>query len=124
MKALTLRELGDGVDDFGITRKLTVNARALGPRLGGSVQKVIGAAKSGAWESTGDGVTVGGFPLNEGEYELELQARDETQAITFLPGGGFVLLDTETTTEALEAEGLARDVVRAVQDARKSAGCR
>jgi isoleucyl-tRNA synthetase len=32
-----------------------------------------------------------------------------------------VLLDTVTTPE-LEAEGLARDVIRAVQDTRKAAG--
>ena len=38
-----------------------------------------------------------------------------------LPGGGFVILDTAVTPE-LAAEGLARDVVRAVQQARREAG--
>jgi isoleucyl-tRNA synthetase len=38
-----------------------------------------------------------------------------------LPGGGFVVLNTEVTPE-LEAEGLARDMVRAIQQARKDAG--
>jgi isoleucyl-tRNA synthetase len=38
-----------------------------------------------------------------------------------LPRGGFVVLDTEVTPE-LEAEGTARDLVRAVQQARKDAG--
>ena len=38
-----------------------------------------------------------------------------------LPGGGFVILDTAVTPE-LAAEGLARDVVRAVQQARRDAG--
>ena len=38
-----------------------------------------------------------------------------------LPGGGFVVLDTEVTPE-LAAEGLARDVIRAVQQARREAG--
>ena len=37
------------------------------------------------------------------------------------PGGGFVVLNTEVTPE-LEAEGLARDMVRAIQQARKDAG--
>ena len=41
-------------------------------------------------------------------------------AVAFLDGGGFVVLDTVTTPE-LEAEGLARDVVRAVQQARRDA---
>ena len=38
-----------------------------------------------------------------------------------LPGGAFVVLDTVVTPE-LAAEGLARDLVRAVQQARKDAG--
>ena len=38
-----------------------------------------------------------------------------------LPRGGFVVLDTAVTPE-LEAEGVARDLVRAVQQARKDAG--
>jgi isoleucyl-tRNA synthetase len=38
-----------------------------------------------------------------------------------LPGGGFVVLDTEVTPD-LAAEGLARDLVRAVQQARRDAG--
>ena len=50
-----------------------------------------------------------------------MEAADPDSAIQFLPGGGFVVLDTATTPE-LEAEGLARDLVRAVQDARKAAG--
>src|SRR5690606_40798015 len=95
--------------------------RAAGPRIGKAVQQVIPAAKRGDWVASGDNVVVGGIELLPSEFELELTAADESSAITFLAGGGFVLLDTATTPE-LEAEGLARDVIRAVQDTRKAAG--
>ncbi|MHB1171734.1 MAG: isoleucine--tRNA ligase [Lacisediminihabitans sp.] len=132
VKIVTLRELAaDSLAEFGITRKLTVNARAVGPRLGKDAQKVIQAAKAGDWSAAGgsagssgsvlDGrAVVGGVELLPGEFELELHAADDARAITFLPGGGFVLLNTETTPE-LEAEGLARDLIRVVQDTRKAA---
>jgi isoleucyl-tRNA synthetase len=107
--------------DWGITRRLSVNARALGPRIGKEVQRVIQAAKAGDWAQEGDLVTAGGVALEAGEYALELEAADADRAIAFLPGGGFIVLDTAVTPE-LEAEGLARDVVRAVQQARKDAG--
>jgi isoleucyl-tRNA synthetase len=45
----------------------------------------------------------------------------EQVAAAVLPGGGVVVLATELD-DALIAEGRARDVVRAVQDARKAAG--
>ncbi|MFK3670805.1 isoleucine--tRNA ligase [Leifsonia aquatica] len=115
----------DSASAYGITSKLTVNARAAGPRLGKQVQQVIGAARAGDWSEHDGVVTVGGIDLVEGEYELVLetaQADDESSsALALLAGGGFVLLDTRTTPE-LEAEGLARDVIRAVQDTRKAAG--
>jgi isoleucyl-tRNA synthetase len=45
----------------------------------------------------------------------------EDTATAALPGGGFVLLDTAVTAQLAE-EGLARDAVRAVQQARRAAG--
>ncbi|MBA8991424.1 isoleucyl-tRNA synthetase [Curtobacterium pusillum] len=105
---------------YGIERKLTVNARAAGPRIGKQVQQVIPAAKKGDWTATDSGVTVGGVDLVEGEYTLDLTVADDSVAVAFLDGGGFAVLDTVTTPE-LEAEGLARDVVRAVQQARRDA---
>ncbi|HEU4849354.1 MAG TPA: isoleucine--tRNA ligase [Terrimesophilobacter sp.] len=107
--------------DFGITRRLSVNARALGPRVGKDVQRIIQASKSGDWSVDGDTVTAGGTLLLDGEFELVLESADPSNAVAFLDSEGFVVLDTTTTPE-LEAEGLARDVIRAVQDTRRSAG--
>ena len=107
---------------YGVNSKLTVHARAAGPRLGKTVQQAIAAAKSGDWSETDGVVTAGGIALEPGEYDLELTAdgAPDGTALAVLPGGGFVLLDTATTPE-LEREGLARDLIRAIQDARKAA---
>ena len=122
VKAVVLRELEpESLGEFGIQHRLTVNSRAAGPRIGKQVQTVISAARAGDWTTAGENVVVGGIELLPGEFDLQLEAADDAQAITFLPDGGFVLLDTVTTWE-LEAEGLARDVIRAVQDTRKGAG--
>jgi isoleucyl-tRNA synthetase len=125
VKAIELVELQeDSAARYGITSKLTVNARAAGPRLGKQVQQVIQAARAGDWIEADGVVTVGGVPLHAGEYELVLETAsggDGSTALALLAGGGFVLLDTATTPE-LEAEGLARDIIRAVQDTRKAAG--
>jgi isoleucyl-tRNA synthetase len=60
--------------------------------------------------------------LQEGEFTLETVAGGGSDSATgLLPGGGFVVLDTAVTPE-LEAEGVARDLVRAVQQARREAG--
>ncbi|KRA23282.1 isoleucine--tRNA ligase [Microbacterium sp. Root61] len=112
----------DKASEYGITHRLSVNARAAGPRLGKQVQQAIQAAKAGDWSEQDGAVVAGGLALEPAEYELVLETtgRPDGEALATLPGGGFVLLDTTTTPE-LEAEGLARDVIRAVQETRKSA---
>ena len=119
VKAVDLVELDESVaESYGITRRLTVNARAAGPRLGKQVQHVIAGAKAGLWTEDADGaVVVDGILLEPSEYELALEAGGAAvgTAIALLNGGGFVLLDTATTPD-LEAEGLARDIVRAVPE--------
>ena len=102
-------------------RVLTVVPRVLGPRLGGQVQQVIKAVKAGDWSTVDGVVTAGGVPLEDGEFELKLVAADADRSAPLPAGEGVVVLDTEVTPE-LAAEGLARDVVRVVQQARREAG--
>ena len=109
----------------GVNQRLIVNARAAGPRLGKQVQTVIKGSKSGDWSLGADGtVTCAGIELAEGEYTLETvvdEAHAHAGTVSVLPGGGFIVLDTAVTPE-LAAEGLAADIVRAVNAQRRSLG--
>jgi isoleucyl-tRNA synthetase len=68
---------------------------------------------------------VGDVVLEPHEFELRLSASvssADSMAAATLPGSqGIVLLDL-TLTDALIAEGVSRDVVRLVQQARRDAG--
>ncbi len=113
-------EFRNDVTAFGDFR-LIPNPRVLGPRLGKQVQAVIADAKAGNWSSNPDGtVTVGDHRLEPGEFTLALDPKEGFAAAP-LPGNqAVIVLDTEVTPE-LEAEGMARDLVRAIQQARKEA---
>ena len=104
--------------------RLQVVPAVLGPRIGPEVQKIIRAVREGRWERRADGtVEVAGRVLADDEYSLRLVPRDEGAARALPGAGGMVALDTALTPE-LEAEGLARDVARLVNEARKDAGLR
>ncbi len=102
---------------------LVIVPAAVGPRLGPETQDVIRAAKRGEWSvgSEGSVMVAGQWVLGGGEFTLDLRPRDST-ACRGLPGNDAVVSLELTTTPALEAEGLARDVVRKVAEARRAAG--
>ncbi len=101
---------------------LSVIPGIVGPRVGGKVQQILAAARQNEWTDNGDGtVTVAGEALTEGEFDLRFKPLNEDTSRS-LPGNrGVVVLDTNITDE-LAQEGLARDIIRLVQTARRDAG--
>jgi isoleucyl-tRNA synthetase len=113
-------ELSEEIEAFA-TQKLQLNSRVVGPRLGADMKKALAAARAGEWTRDGDAVVVAGQRLGEGEYTLLLEAK-EGVACQALGSGELIAVLDFTLSEALVQEGLARDVVRAVQQARRDAG--
>ncbi|MFP6606887.1 MAG: isoleucine--tRNA ligase [Myxococcota bacterium] len=108
------------IDEYA-TFRLQVNSRALGPRLGKDMKKVLSASKTGDWKLLDSGnVECAGFELAPGEYAMLLQPKKGVSCEALPTSDAIVVLDLELS-DALIAEGRARDVVRVVQQARKEA---
>jgi isoleucyl-tRNA synthetase len=91
----------------------------IGKKLGPSIPAVMAAAREGAVEIHDDGsVTLGGVTLAADEVEIQATPRPGTAVAD--RDGLVVVLDTELT-DALRAEGDARELQRAIQDLRKEA---
>jgi isoleucyl-tRNA synthetase len=101
------------------------NFRALGPRLGAGVNDVkaaLGQADGSALQRQLEAqgwVEVGGVRLDASEVEVRA-SRHESFALSE-DAGWAVALDLELT-DALRQEGMARELVRALNDLRKDAG--
>ena len=115
---------------LGVRTELSLNPRAFDPAFRKLTSQLFKAQKSGDWEALDDGscrfpsVLVDGsaLVLTDGMFSVSTSVdAAEGQVADVLPSGTFVVLDTELTPE-LEAEGYARDVVRAVQEERKNRG--
>lgn len=114
----------DRAFDSVVTLKLQVNFPKIGARLGSKTKDIVQAVKSGQWKQRGDGgIDIAGVELNPDDFTLLLEAKAEIKdsAAPLSTNDALVVLDTNITPE-LEAEGIARDLVRMIQQARKDAG--
>jgi isoleucyl-tRNA synthetase len=131
---LNVKEVGFAEGETGLVAyRLAPNFRALGPRFGRDAQAVAAALRSAPAEvaadlaprlRAGDRVEL----AVEGLGQVEL-GPEETQVVEEPVTGWRVVRDGPTAvaldlevSPALRLEGLARDLVRAVQDLRKAAG--
>jgi isoleucyl-tRNA synthetase len=125
VKQVAIAEGGAGLVAF----RLVPNFRALGPRFGRQAQAVAAAVRDADAAAlapglgAGDRVTVevaGVGPVELGADEVSVVEEPVTGWRVVREGPVSVALDLEVTPE-LRGEGLARDLVRAVQDLRKAA---
>jgi isoleucyl-tRNA synthetase len=97
-----------------------VDARKVGPRLGGRVQEIIKAGKEGEFTIQDDGkVLILDEWLSPDEAKLVYRGREGQDAAA--DKGVVVSLDTQIS-DALALEGDARDIIRGVQRVRKESG--
>lgn len=113
---------GEKVADFA-SYKTQVNLPVVGKKLGPKVKEVMLAARNGLWQrAENNAIIVAGERLEADEYTVQLEPKLEYQGRAQALGSNdaLVILDIGITFE-LEQEGIARDVVRMIQQARKDA---
>jgi isoleucyl-tRNA synthetase len=112
-----------------LTFELLPNFRTLGARLREQMQDVkpaldaLDAAEAAAALEAGQSITLAlpGGPVELSPEDVQLRVRGQQGFAVSREGGEVVALDL-TLNEALRHRGLAREVVRLVQDLRKNSG--
>ncbi len=102
--------------------KLKLNPPVLGKRLPEKMKQLIPASKKGEWELKDGQLFICGEALLQEEYELNLEPKAGIKGAAALSSNDALVVLDLTITPELEAEGLARDLVRMIQQARKDAG--
>jgi isoleucyl-tRNA synthetase len=121
----------DEADELGdvLEFELIPNFRTLGPRLGERVKDLKpalaaldGVVAADALESGGTvAVNLGGDEVTLGPDDVQLRVRGQQGFAVSREGGEVVALDL-TLNDDLRQRGLAREVVRLLQDLRKASG--
>ena len=105
--------------------KLQINFKKIGAKFGSKIKEITVASKTGDWKKISEReIEIAGIVLSDDDFELKLATKNNDEkkfAILPLPTNDYLVqLDIEVTKD-LEDEGIARDVVRAVQQNRKDA---
>jgi len=99
---------------------LKINFKEISTRLAHKMKDIIAASKREEWEISNGKVLILGEVLDQNEFELTLNSLEAKPSVSLNSGDALVMLDT-AISHKLALEGMARDFVRLIQQARKSA---
>ena len=101
---------------------IEVDLKKLGSKYGEKLRDIMKAVKENKWKRVdGDKVEIANTILEKDEYSIKLKPKKESKNMQALSNNkAIVELDFNITPE-LELEGLARDLIRIIQQNRKDA---
>ena len=111
-------EFIEDIDDFS-TKKLILDFKKIGYKVGVKMPELIKATKENKWKIVDDKLDICGFILNKDEFKLTIEPK---QTNTFVVDNYEILIQLDLNiTKELGQEGMARDLVRIIQQFRKDA---
>ncbi len=111
-------EFINNIEEYG-EKKIVLNFQKLGTKIGAKMPNLMKAAKANKWKIKDGKMEIDEFKLESDEYELKLESKTNN----VFPVDNYdilIMLDLNITKE-LEYEGMARDLVRIIQQFRKDA---
>lgn len=101
---------------------IEVDLKKLGSKYGEKLRDIMKAVKENKWKKAdGDKVEIANTILEKDEYSIKLKPKKESKNMQALSNNKAIIeLDFNITPE-LELEGLARDLIRIIQQNRKDA---
>lgn len=101
--------------------KLQLNFKKIGAKLGPRMKEISTQAAQGNWQKISDNqIKIEDIILEDDDFEIKLIAQDQLSSAALPSNDCLVKLDINVTKD-LEIEGIARDVIRFVQQSRKTA---
>jgi len=105
--------------------KLQINFKKIGAKYGAKMKEITEAIKTGNWQKLkDDSIEIAGINLIDDEFDLKLAIKnyDENKfSVIALPSNDYLIMLDIQLSKILEDEGIARDIVRAIQQNRKEA---
>ena len=99
-------------------KEVILNMKECGKIYGSSLKDILIAQKENKWEIVNDKLHIAGFELDSDLYNIVYRTANGAKTMKCKNFNILVMIDTEITHE-LMIEGLSRDVVRIIQQARK-----
>ena len=101
---------------------IEVDLKKLGSKYGEKLRDIMKAVKENKWKKAdGDKIEIANTSLEKDEYSIKLKPKKESKNMQALSNNKAIIeLDFNITPE-LELEGLARDLIRIIQQNRKDA---
>jgi isoleucyl-tRNA synthetase len=103
------------------TKELCINIAELAKRAPQKIDYINKELKRGNWHAKGNKMLVGDEELESKEYSLQIKGKDEISIKAIPEINCVVKLETNISSELL-FEGIARDMIRAIQQERKFMG--